>query len=253
MNKIVLGSGEKLSLTLLYAPELGSSAPAESVFASACRPDASGFEPRQSEADSDVAPTQSSAALHGSAFQIAAAPGIALRQSGADSGMVVRMTGDLSIEVDLDGEGAELDLAGLYLCNGSDNARLSVLVRHNAPGCSSRQLFKGTASGESHFEFDGLIYVARDAQKTKALQENHSLLLSPGAVVQTQPQLEIYADDVECSHGATIGSLSEAEQFYMRSRGIPETEARRLQMISFISEVATRFDEPLQEKIYSLL
>jgi len=199
MNKITLHSGEKLSLTILYAPSLAE------------------FPIVQGES------------------------------------RLLRMNGDFSLQVDLDGEGAQLDLAGLYICGAEDKARLEVLVRHNAPGCTSRQLFKGTANGCSRFEFDGLIYVARDSQRTKAIQENHSLLLSDNAVVQTQPQLEIYADDVECSHGATVGSLSEEEQFYMRSRGIPEEEARRLQMISFLSPVISRLDEDLQEKIVALL
>ena len=90
--------------------------------------------------------------------------------------------------------------------------------------------------------FDGLIHVAPDAQKTEAYQENHSILLSGEAQVQTSPQLEIYADDVVCSHGATIGSLSEDELFYMRSRGIPEAEARQMQIQSFLSPVLSRLE-----------
>ena len=85
--------------------------------------------------------------------------------------------------------------------------------------------------------FYGRIVVDPDAQVTEAYQENHNLLLSDTARVDTQPQLEIYADDVKCSHGATIGKLNEDEQFYMRSRGIPENEAKVLQMVSFISSV----------------
>ena len=81
------------------------------------------------------------------------------------------------------------------------------------------------------------MYVAQDAQKTEAFQENHSLLLSEGAVTETRPQLEIYADDVKCSHGATTGFLNPDELFYMRSRGIPEKEARTLQMLSFLAPV----------------
>lgn len=171
----------------------------------------------------------------------------------SSSSVVLRMDSSSSLEVDLDGEGAQLSLYGLYVCGADDRAKLSVTVRHNAPACVSSQLFKGIADGRSFFEFDGLIYVARDSWQTKAIQENHSLLLSPEAVVQTQPQLEIYADDVECSHGATIGSLSEEEQFYMRSRGIPEEEARRLQIISFLSGITSRLDEDLQKKITALL
>ena len=86
--------------------------------------------------------------------------------------------------------------------------------------------------------------VAQDAQKTEAYQENHNLLISDTAKMDTKPQLEIYADDVKCSHGATVGRLNEEEQFYMRSRGIPEKEAMVLQMISFISPVVGHIPDP---------
>ena len=85
--------------------------------------------------------------------------------------------------------------------------------------------------------FDGIIVVAPDAQQTEAFQENHNIVLTDEAAVQTKPQLEIYADDVKCSHGATVGRLNEDELFYMRSRGVPEAEARALQMLSFLSPV----------------
>lgn len=144
---------------------------------------------------------------------------------------------DLSLEVDLDGEGASASLAGLYLCGADERVRLSVVLRHNVPHCSSRQLFKGLVGGTARSEFYGRIVVAQDAQQTEAYQENHNILLSDSARVDSKPQLEIYADDVKCSHGATTGRLSEEEQFYMRSRGVSEEEARTLQMISFVSPV----------------
>ncbi len=150
---------------------------------------------------------------------------------------------ELAMQIDLDAEGCSVDLAGLYVCKGDENVRLDVNLRHNVPGCKSRQLFKGVVGGSARAEFDGLVYVARDAQQTEAYQENHSLLLSPEAVCETHPQLEIYADDVKCSHGATTGYLNPDELFYMRSRGIPEEEARRLQIISFLSPVVARHSE----------
>jgi len=159
----------------------------------------------------------------------------------------------LDLEISLDGEGAELDVAGLYICSAEDKVELRLNVRHNVPGCTSHQLFKGLVGGKAKASFDGLVYVAHGAVRTKAAQENHSILLSREAVAESRPQLEIYADDVECSHGATTGFLDIDEQFYMRSRGIPETEARRLQMLSFISPVLSRLDEPLQEVIISRL
>ena len=161
---------------------------------------------------------------------------------------------DLHVEIDLDGPGAEADLAGIYVCKADEKVRLDILVKHNSGGCTSRQLFKGIAGGTSEADFDGMIYVRKGAQKTKAYQENHTILLTDTARVETRPQLEIYADDVECSHGATTGFLNEDELFYMRSRGIPEAEARRMQMISFLSPVASRLpDELKNDYIYASL
>ena len=105
---------------------------------------------------------------------------------------------DVSMEVDIDGEGCEVDIAGLYLCRADERLSVNVLVRHNSGGSISRQNFKGIAGGNSRAAFDGLIYVAPGAQKTKAYQENHTILLSDTAKVESRPQLEIYADDVEC-------------------------------------------------------
>lgn len=160
---------------------------------------------------------------------------------------------DILLDIEMNAPGAVLDLAGLYLCRGDEKVRISVNLRHNAPGCESHQMFKGIVDGRSRAEFDGLIYVTRDAQKTKAYQESHTILLSGEAFAQAQPQLEIYADDVECSHGATTGYLDAQERFYMQSRGIPEQEARRLQMVSFISGVASRLPEELQTQVYDAL
>ena len=160
---------------------------------------------------------------------------------------------DVKLEVDLCAEGISLDLAGLYLCRADERLRLDITVRHLSGGCISRQLFKGIVGGKAHAAFDGLIYVKKDAQKTKAYQENHTILLSDTATIDTRPQLEIYADDVECSHGATTGFLNADEEFYMRSRGIPRDEARRLQMISFLSPVLSRLDENMAQGIMATL
>ncbi|MCR4859339.1 MAG: SufD family Fe-S cluster assembly protein [Bacteroidales bacterium] len=159
----------------------------------------------------------------------------------------------LALEVDLCGPGASLDLAGLYLCPDAEQVDLRVLVRHTVGGCTSRQLFKGIVGGTAKAAFDGLIYVAPDAQKTQAYQENHTLLLSDTARVESRPQLEIYADDVQCSHGATTGYLNPEELFYMRSRGIPEAQARHLQMQAFLAPVVRRLPDTLAEEIYDSL
>lgn len=147
------------------------------------------------------------------------------------------VSADVSLKVDLNGEGARFALNGVGISTADEKIRVHVELRHNVPGCSSSQLFKNLVGGMARVDFYGRIIVAQDAQKTEAYQANHNLLLSETARVNTKPQLEIYADDVKCSHGATIGKLNEEEQFYMRSRGISLAEARFLQMISFVSPV----------------
>ena len=144
---------------------------------------------------------------------------------------------DIDVAIDLVGEGAEVDLKGLYLCGGDERVNFRILMHHRVGGCVSHQLFNGIAGGSSRVAFDGRIIVAPNAQKTEAYQENHNIVLSEQAHVDTTPQLEIYADDVKCSHGATIGRLDEDALFYMRTRGVPEKEAKVLQMLSFLSPV----------------
>ena len=149
---------------------------------------------------------------------------------------------DIDVAIDLAGEGAEVMLKGLYLCGGDERVNFRILMHHRVGGCVSHQLFNGIAGGASLVTFDGRIIVAPDAQQTEAYQENHNILLSENAHVETTPQLEIYADDVKCSHGATIGRLDEEALFYMRTRGVPEREARVLQMLSFLAPVTPDAD-----------
>ena len=162
-------------------------------------------------------------------------------QSGQSTDMVFLVypgvSCDVSLDVSLKGEGAEANIYGAYICGGDEKVRFAVDMHHDVPHCNSRQLFKGIAGGSSRIDFYGKIIVAQDAQRTEAYQENHNILISDEAKVDTKPQLEIYADDVKCSHGATIGRLNEEEQFYMRSRGISLEDAKVLQMISFIAPV----------------
>ena len=159
---------------------------------------------------------------------------------------------DIRLDIRLAGEGAEANVYGAYVCGGEEKVKISVDMHHDLPYCNSRQLFKGIAGGTSKVDFYGKIIVAQDAQRTEAYQENHNILLSDGAKVDTKPQLEIYADDVKCSHGATIGRLNEEEQFYMRSRGISLEDAKVLQMISFIAPVLETIpDESQRESIAS--
>lgn len=157
---------------------------------------------------------------------------------------------DMKFDIKLQGEGAEANIYGAYVCGGEERVKIAVVMHHEVAHCNSRQLFKGIAGGVSKVDFYGKIIVAKDAQRTEAYQENHNILLSDGAKVDTKPQLEIYADDVKCSHGATIGRLNEEEQFYMRSRGITLEDAKVLQMISFIAPVLENIpDEAEREKV----
>ena len=156
---------------------------------------------------------------------------------------------DLKMNVELVGEGAEANVYGAYVCGADERVKIAVDMHHKVPHCNSRQLFKGIAGGSSRVDFYGKIIVAQDAQRTEAYQENHNILLSDNAKVDTKPQLEIYADDVKCSHGATIGRLNEEEQFYMRSRGITLEDAKVLQMISFIAPVLENIPEADREQL----
>ena len=141
------------------------------------------------------------------------------------------------VRIALQGPHAECRLGGLYLPSGDQQMSFNVRLSHDVPECYSSQLFKGILRDRAQSRFDGLIYVAPDAQKTEAYQANHNLLLSTEARAEARPQLEIYADDVKCSHGATVGRLNEDELFYLRSRGITAEEAARLQQMAFVGEV----------------
>ena len=173
-------------------------------------------------------------------------------QSGQRKALVFLMYPGVNCDVKLDvilaGEVAEANIYGAYVCGGDERVKFAVDMHHNLPHCNSRQLFKGIAGGASRVDFYGKIIVAQDAQKTEAYQENHNILLSDDARVDTKPQLEIYADDVKCSHGATIGRLNEEEQFYMRSRGISLEDAKVLQMISFIAPVLENIPDDAQRE-----
>ena len=135
---------------------------------------------------------------------------------------------DIDVSIDFVGPGAEAHLKGLYLCKADEKVNFRIVMHHRAPGCKSTQLFNGIAGGSAQVTFNGTIVVAPDAQQTEAYQENHNIVLTPEARVETKPQLEIYADDVKCSHGATVGRLNPVEH-------IPDDPGlrilRRLQLV----------------------
>jgi len=141
------------------------------------------------------------------------------------------------LHVSLNGEGAEADLSGLYLMDKKQHIDNQVYVNHNVPHCNSNELFKGILDEEAKGVFNGYIYVARDAQKTNAFQRNNNILMTSSAKINTMPFLEIYADDVQCSHGATVGQLDNEAMFYLMQRGIPFDDARMLLMFAFAAEV----------------
>lgn len=155
---------------------------------------------------------------------------------------------------DLSGQGADLTLSGVVI--GSDDSRVDNFsyISHSVPHCTSNELFKYLLRDRSYGVFTGRILVAQDAQKTQAYQNNRNLLLSPEARMQAKPQLEIYADDVKCSHGMTTGQLSESALFYMRQRGIPMTEAKKLLSVAFAAEVLDGIDdEALRDRLTQLV
>ena len=149
----------------------------------------------------------------------------------------------LDVHVRLRGRGAECHLDGAYMVEGHDHVDHHTLVDHEESHCYSQQTYRGIAAGRGTAVFDGIVVVHRDAQKTEAHQENRNLLLSDMATVHTKPHLEIDADDVICSHGATVGSLDEDQLFYLRARGIPESIGRAILTNAFLQEIIDRVDD----------
>ena len=150
----------------------------------------------------------------------------------------------------LDGEGAGATLNGLYMLDGEQHCDHQTRIEHAQPNCFSRELYKGVLDGASHGVFNGKVYVHPIAQKTDGKQTNNTLLLSERAQVDTKPQLEIFADDVKCTHGATVGRIDETALFYMKSRGINRDLARRLLTYAFAAEVLETIEvDAVREKL----
>jgi Fe-S cluster assembly protein SufD len=141
---------------------------------------------------------------------------------------------------DLNGREASNELDVLFLALEQDHCVVDLRTNHLVPDCTSRSLIKGVASGTGRGEFCGLVYVAPDAQHTDAQQQCRNILLSRTSRIDARPQLEIYADDVRCSHGATVGQMEDEAILYMRQRGLKEEQARRLQIEGFAADVVGR-------------
>lgn len=201
-------------------------------------------------ADFVLMQNEHNAATHNNSFDISIAAGASLKMV-----FLTLHGGQIhnSISISLNGPKSSCDLNGLYLMDGTQKVSNTISLTHRAPECHSEQLFKGILDDSAVSRFFGLINVVPGAQKTEAFQANHNLLLSNDAKVFSEPQLEIYADDVKCSHGATNGRLDEEELFYLRSRGIPEKEARLLQQLAFAYQVLSKIsNEELRERLSNL-
>ncbi|MFI3328617.1 MAG: SufD family Fe-S cluster assembly protein [Rikenellaceae bacterium] len=153
-------------------------------------------------------------------------------------------------KIDLNGEGATARVDILQLIGGEDRALIGARIAHNVAGCTSHSIAKCIAGGNSTGEFRGIVYVAKDAQRTEAHQNSRNIALSSVAKIIAEPQLEIYADDVKCSHGATVGQMNKDAILYMQQRGLSEDQARKLQLEGFVSDITSncaieRIAEPL--------
>jgi len=159
-----------------------------------------------------------------------------------------------NIYTSLDGDAATCTLNGLYLTDGAQHVDNQTSIEHIAPNCPSHELYKGVLDGRSHGVFNGKVYVHPEAQKTDGKQSNNNLLLSPTARVDTKPQLEIFADDVKCTHGATVGRLDELAMFYLNSRGIGPETARILLTYAFAADVLETIElEPLRVQLEKMV
>jgi Fe-S cluster assembly protein SufD len=201
----------------------------------------------QASLDHVIVQEEDLSAHHLAVRQIKLAAGSRYSAQAISLGGVLART---DIGVVLDGENAEASLDGLYLGDGTQQANTHLTMRHAAAHCDSHQLYKGILGGKAKAVFNGRIIVNQDSQKTDAKQSNRNLLLSDDAVVNSNPQLEIFADDVRCTHGSTVGQLDDEAVFYLRSRGIGREEAIQLLTLAFAGEILDRIPiEELRERL----
>jgi Fe-S cluster assembly protein SufD len=153
----------------------------------------------------------------------------------------------------LNGTGAHATVNGLYMVSGTQTVDHQTQIEHAKENCTSHEVYRGVLDGESHAVFNGKVYVHPEAQKTDGKQSNNNLLLSDRARVDTKPQLEIFADDVKCTHGATIGRLDQTALFYLKSRGVGKDMAQRLLTYAFAADVLEQLTvEPVKVKLEQL-
>jgi Fe-S cluster assembly protein SufD len=193
---------------------------------------------------------------HNKAIQITNAYTHQMRDSRVSSNYISLHGGKVrnNVYVDLAGEGSDNKSFGLFLVDDSQHIDNFTYVNHLVPNCSSNQLYKGILDENATGVFNGKIHVSRDAQHTQAYQRNNNILLTDTARMSTRPQLEIYADDVKCSHGATVGQLDTDALFYLRSRGIPLKESMHLLMYAFAHAVLSEIKlDPLRDRVIELV
>jgi len=240
-NLIVTGEGSRLSLVETYA---GSGAYFNCpVTEMAVGPN--------SVVDHYKVQRESRDAFHMATFQLQGdRDSVPSSHSIALGGALVRN----DVNAVLEGEGIDCVLNGLYLLDGNQFVDNHMRVEHAKPHCASHELYKGVLDGKSRSIFNGLIHVHKGAQKTDAKQSNRNLLLSRDAVANSNPQLEIYADDVKCTHGSTVGQLDDDAIFYLRSRGIGKEAARSLLTYAFASDIVERIKvEPVRRDLEEFL
>ena len=171
--------------------------------------------------------------------------------------VTVSLSGDIvrnNLNIAMEAEHSESHFYGLYFLNGKTHVDNHTVVDNVKPNCYSNELYKGVVDDEATAVFNGKIFVQRDAQKTNAYQSNKNILLSDSATVNTKPQLEIFADDVKCSHGCTIGQLDEEGMFYLRSRGVSEKTARSLLVHAFAIDILGHIKpEPIRSYVDKLI
>jgi Fe-S cluster assembly protein SufD len=226
---IVAGAGSRVSIVETYAALAGNV-----YLTSAVSEVALG---ERAVVEHDKLQLESGAAYHVGATHVRLAAGSTFTSNAITfGGAIVRN----NITARFDGEHAECTLNGLSVATGTQLVDNHTVIDHARAHCASHELYKAVLDGSSRGVFNGKIFVRKDAQKTDARQTNKTLLLSDEATIDTKPQLEIFADDVKCTHGATVGQLDEEQVFYLRSRGIGEVEARDLLTFAFASDVINR-------------
>ncbi|WP_339701867.1 Fe-S cluster assembly protein SufD [Algoriphagus aquimarinus] len=174
-----------------------------------------------------------------------------IHKDGRFSSVTISLSGEMvrnNLSINILGSNSEGNMYGLYLLNGKSHVDNHTNVDHTVPHAESNELYKGILADHSRGVFNGKIFVRQDAQKTNAFQQNNNILLSEDAVVNTKPQLEIWADDVKCSHGCTTGQLDEEALFYLQARGIAKDQAKGLLLYAFAGEVLEHIrDESFRE------